>query len=218
MTTYRGTGKTFIFQHWEGDWAIRGDYNEHADPTPQALAGMADWLNARQAGVEQARREVPGTDVHVYHAAEVNLVANSMEKGRPGVVNRVLPKTHLDLVSYSSWDTDQDPVRFKKALDFISTNAGTSPTFGKHNVYVGEYGLPENDFTPAKVMQTVRGVVDTGLAWGCPYVIYWQLYCNEAKHEPVRANADVKGFWLIRPDGSRSPVWDYLRAKIASKP
>ena len=64
------------------------------------------------------------------------------------------------------------------------------------------------------MQKTIRNVVDTSLDWGCPYVVYWQLYCNEAKHQPVHSNADVRGFWLVRPDGSRSWAWDYLKEKL----
>jgi len=99
LTTYKGTGKTFVLQHWEGDWLIRAGFDRKADPTPTAIRGMIDWLNARQAGVNQAKKEVgqngPARDdraqVRVYHAAEVNRVVASMEQGRPGLVNAVLP-------------------------------------------------------------------------------------------------------------------------------
>lgn len=216
LVAYRGTGKTFVLQHWEGDWAARGHYDAQKDPAPEALQGMARWLNARQEGVDAARALLGEDGVQVYHAAEVNLVRSSMLEGRPNVVNQVLPKTHLDLVSYSSYDTLQNADEFKRALDFIAENMPDSAAFGAKNVYIGEYGWPETDSSPEKVMQAVHNVVDTALAWGCPYAVYWELYCNEPKNKPVRVNSDARGFWLIRPDGTKSPVWDFLQSRMQS--
>jgi hypothetical protein len=34
VSTYANTGKTFVLQHWEGDWSIRGGYDPTAKPTP----------------------------------------------------------------------------------------------------------------------------------------------------------------------------------------
>jgi hypothetical protein len=217
LTAYRGTGKTFIFQHWEGDWAIRPKSDPKIDPTPQAIEGMIAWLNARQEGVNQARAETSEQGVHVYHAPEVNLVVQSMRDGRPGVVNRVLPKTKVDLVSYSAWDGQGDAKTLRAAMDFIASSTPPSKAFGAKNVYLGEFGKPENDFSPAKVEQTIRIAVETGLDWGCPYIVYWQVYCNEAKTTPAKANADVRGFWLIRPDGTRTVAWDYFSGLLTGK-
>ncbi|MBL7152952.1 MAG: hypothetical protein ISS79_04500 [Phycisphaerae bacterium] len=226
LTTYKGTGKTFVLQHWEGDWLIRGGFDSKADPTPTAISGMIAWLNARQAGVNQAKREFgqngSASDgrahVRVYHAAEVNRVVASMEQNRPGLVNAVLPHTKLDLVSYSAWDSAtakyQDPNVFRRALDFIAENMPDSPDFGDKNVYIGEFGMPENDFGVEKIQKAIPNAVDTALDWGCPYIVYWQIYCNELKDKksptPVHNNADVRGFWLIRPDGSKTWTWDYF--------
>ena len=75
LKTYRGTGKTFVLQHWEGDWSVRGSTSrkEEDDPTDIPIAGMIRWLEARQTGVERARKEMPDSDVKVYHACEVNV-------------------------------------------------------------------------------------------------------------------------------------------------
>ena len=216
LATYRGTGKTFILQHWEGDWAIRSSYDANQVPSQQAFDGMIAWLNARQNGVKEARGEIKDSDVKVFHAAEVNLVKSAME-GKPNVTNKVLPHTHLDLVSYSSWDTQSDPMLFGKALDFIAENAPDSEAFGARNVYIGEYGAPENDFTKENVEGTIRNVVETGLQWGCPYIVYWEIYCNEARREPVIKNEDCRGFWLIRPDGTKTWAWTYLHEKMGLK-
>ena len=214
LTTYRGTGKTFVLQHWEGDWAIRASYKPEETPTPQAIDGMAAWLNARQDGVDAARKAVGADNVHVYHAAEVNLVARAMEEKQPNVVNAVLPKTHLDLVSYSAWDTLRDRERFARALDYIAQHMPDSAAFGAKSVYIGEYGLPENDAGIDAVRDAVTHVTDTAVAWGCPYLIYWQVYCNEAIRKPVEDNGDVRGFWLIKPDGTKAWSWKYLHQKL----
>ncbi|MBN2592081.1 MAG: hypothetical protein JXA81_01135 [Sedimentisphaerales bacterium] len=224
LTTYKGTHKTFILQHWEGDWLIRGNYDRNVDPTPEAINGMIDWLNARQAGVNQARKKVGTDGVRVYHAAEVNRVVDSMKNGKPSMVNTVLPQTELDLVSYSAWDSTiaypEDPQVFREALDFIAKNMPDSPDFGNHNVYVGEFGMPENKFPAEQIQKIIPNVVTTALDWGCPYIIYWQLYCNELQDSkeliPVHDNNAVRGFWLIRPDGSGAWVWDYLSGLLNS--
>jgi len=218
LTTYRGTSKTFILQHWEGDWLIRGSYDKNVDPTPEAITGMIDWLNARQEGVDQAREEVGLDGVWVYHAAEVNRVVSSMKEGKPNVVSTVLPHTKLDLVSYSAWDAttehSENSQMFREALDFIAKNMPDSPDFGNRNVYVGEFGMPENNFSTGQIQKVIPGVVETALDWGCPYIIYWQLYCNELKDPkqlvPVGSNDAVRGFWLIRPDGSKAWTWKYF--------
>eukprot|EP01084_Bolivina_argentea_P217793 369729_1 len=49
--------KKFIFSNWEGDWAIRGDYNVNTIPTQTAIIGMRTWyyllyLSTRRNTVE----------------------------------------------------------------------------------------------------------------------------------------------------------------------
>jgi hypothetical protein len=224
LIRYRNTGKTFVLQHWEGDWMVRGNYDGRAAPTESALSNMVEWLNARQTGVNQARREVRHQGVHVYHAAEVNRVVQSMREGFPNMVNKVLPHTNLDLVSYSAWDSATehyaDPNVLRQALDFIAAHTPDSSDFGDRNVYLGEFGMPENNYSLDQIRTAIPNAVQTGLDWGCPYVVYWQLYCNELKdpktRTPVTRNDLVRGFWLIRPDGTKSWVWDYFRDLLAS--
>ena len=224
LTQYKGTGKTFVLQHWEGDWMVRGNYKGDAEPAPAALANMVEWLNARQAGVDQAKQEVGQQGVHVYHATEVNRVVQSMRTGFPNLVNKVLPHTHLDLVSYSAWDSATehytDPKVLRDALDFIAANAPDSADFGNRNVYIGEFGMPENVYSLDKIQAAIPNAVRTGLGWGCPYIVYWQLYCNELKdpkvQPPVKSNDAVRGFWLIRPDGTKAWTWDYFHGLLTS--
>lgn len=212
LTKYRGTGKTFVLQNWESDWVLTNPQFTKR-PSKIAMVGMIDWLNARQAGVEKARREAGTHGVMVAHAAEVNLVARAME-GKLTATNNVIPYTHCDLYSYSSWDTSlADPEQFRRALDYLAGKAPDSKLFGSNNIYVGEFGAPENVLGgPEKQLEVTRKTIETALDWGARWVVYWELYCNEPqqKIESRPSNSDMRGFWLIRPDGSKPPVWDYL--------
>ena len=221
---YAGTGKTFIFQHHEGDWHTRG----HTDSSIPAVAGvharMVEWLNARQRGVTRAREELGYQNVFVYHAAEINVVLNSMNTDQPNIVNAVLPFTTLDLVSYSCYDTSINPALtgnpevFREAIQYIKQNMPDSEAFGNDNVYIGEYGLPENEFSPLQIEIVMTNTVAIGLEESCPYIIYWQLYDNEISTPgavaPITNNGDMRGFWMIRPDGTRSWHYDYLKSMI----
>jgi len=217
LAEYAGSGKTFVLQNWEGDWALT-DSKTLREPDPAAIEGMIAWLNARQDGVDRARREVPSRGVRVLHAAEANLVARAM-KGHVTVTNSVFPRTRCDLYSYSCWDLPRgDGPKLAEALDYIASKAPDSALFGDRNVYLGEFGAPENVVGgPEKQRDSVRTSVETALRWGARYVVYWQLYCNEParKVEGKPSNADCRGFWLIRPDGSKPPVWDYFRELLS---
>jgi len=222
LTTYQGTGKTFVFQHWEGDWMTRArhenQFDENTDPSQFVFDNMIKWLNARQAGVNKAREEFSRTGVRVFHAAEVNRVIKSMLEGKPNMVNKVIPFTNVDLVSYSAYDSiflvaeGLDDL-FGPALDFIKKNLPPSAAFGNNSVYLGEFGVPENEYTEEQTEKVLVNSVQIALDKKCPYIVYWQLYCNEAKpgvKPPSWNNDDYRGFWLIRPDGSKTWVWHYF--------
>lgn len=212
LRTYGQTGKTFIIQNWEGDWALRGTFDPATKPTPTATAAMIRWLTARQRGVERARKEFgAASGARVFHACEVNLVRQAMEREEPSVTTDVLPKIAVDLASYSAWDTKDSPERFGEALAFIAHHKKPTEPFGEHGVYVGEFGLPESEATPERVFERTKRLLAVAREFGCPYAVYWQVYCNEPIVKPAKANADFKGFWLVRPDGTRSPVGELFR-------
>lgn len=211
LRTYVGTGKTFILQNWEGDWALRGAFDPAVQPTPEATAAMIRWLSARQRGVARARSEFPSRNVRVFHACEVNLVRQAMDHGAPSVTADVLPHIPVDLASYSAWDTKDSPERFGEALAFIAKHKQPNEPFGAHGVYVGEFGLPESEATPQKVLERTTELLAVAQRFGCPYAVYWQVYNNEPTHQPPKLNTDYKGFWLIRPDGTHSPVCQLFR-------
>jgi hypothetical protein len=226
MMTYAGTGKTFVLQNWEGDWLLRLDSEGHLlpenrDPQPVAVAGMIRWLNARQRGVERARAELADQvdGVEVKHAVEVNLLRRAKgEPARVTVADDVLPFARADLYSYSAWESvgDRSGNLLQEMLAFLD-----SQTEGEGNIYVGEYGVPENIFGPADHMTRVVALTEAALQWGARYVVYWQIYCNEfaldAPHSGSPLNIDMRGFWLIRPDGTYSPVWSYFRSRLTDR-
>jgi len=229
LQSYRGSGKEFVIQNWEGDWAIRGPSRDPDTlPTATAIAGMTRWLNCRQAGIEAARTSI-ASDVKVLQGCEVNLVQRAIA-GLPGtIINEVIPRTDCDLVSYSAWDSvgaaagDDFAGRaaLTAALDLIASRAPTPDAYTRaalgrafpRNVYAGEYGWPENVTSPTAVDHVVRTATETALDWGVRWAFYWQLYDNELVDPTLTTrprNDQVNGYWLIKPDGTRSLAGDYL--------
>lgn len=232
---YQGTGKTFVFQNWEADNML--SYTS-ADST--AVKGMIDYFNARQDGVEKAQKQFSlGHDVYVYNAVEVNRIL--LRSSIPKVIDDVVPYTHADLYLYSSYEKkeaydvqtppgDECEKKLKElivgALDQYAAKAPDSKYFGSKNIAISEFGYPE---TIAKNQYSLFGAdnwqklvaqvhVDAGREWGAQYIVYWELYCNELMDEAKSAmdwkklsNDDMKGFWLIRPDGSFSKTYDYFK-------
>ncbi len=236
LETYDGTGKTFILGTWESDWLLRGTYDkfEQYDPDQTAIDGMIRWYTARQNGVNDARLDVPDSDVNVYAAAEVNLVDMAMQ-GRPTVTNDVLPYVNMDLITYSAWDntndagTDEQGTRQEliDALDYIAAHAPDSTVpdpngipWGDKNIAITEFGAPAQRWGapgPVKQHKIVRMTAEVAYEWGCPWIFYWNTYCNECDtigDDPVSANEDCNGYWLKKVDGSTSAGHDYFVAQL----
>ncbi|HQA00481.1 MAG TPA: hypothetical protein PLT93_20300 [Phycisphaerae bacterium] len=95
--------------------------------------------------------------------------------------------------------------------------------FGAKNIYIGEFGWPsvvsEQDphASPEKSLNVIRTTVETALDWGCPYIVYWQLYDNESRVKERPTNDQVRGFYLIKPDGEKALAWDYFYALLHPK-
>ncbi len=209
LAAYSDTGKTFLLGHWEGDWHLHPNFDRKRDPSPEAIQGMIDWLNTRQQAVDDAKREAKSSGVEVYHYTEVNLVRKAM-RGGASLVNDVLPHTQVDYVSYSSYDTtssNRGGVRepLHEALDYIAAKLPPKEGFEGKRVFVGEYGTPlAAAGTPEKQDEISREVCLAALEWGCPFVLYWQLYCNEQQ------DGEQRGFWLIDDRGRKQPFYHTL--------
>jgi hypothetical protein len=219
LTAYAGTGKTFVLQNWEGDHLLRRGLTAEQEPDRTRLRGMTTWLNARQAGVTQARRDVPAPGVTVAHAVEVNLLRRAMA-GEVTVTNRIVPLTRADLYSYSSWDVGFDPAELVRALDYLAAKAPDSSLYGSRNVYLGEYGAAKDQVAnEVDRAGTIRALTEAALGWGARWVVYWQLYCNEPAREYTAerpANQDLRGFWLIRPDGVKTRMYNYFLGQLGT--
>jgi hypothetical protein len=241
LETYDGTGKTFVLQHWEGDNLAQVLGPE--DPLDDDVRDrMIEWLRDRQAGVEAARDEID-SDVTVLHATEVNHVLDAKRSGTKRVINEVVPNVDVDLVSYSAWELSgelyggdwwpatDDERDFENAeeivvdtLDYIDRMAPDPNRYvrgsladSQSNVYLGEFGAQLQSLGPELGMRAIRSVLDASLEWGVRWALYWNVYCNEAVSDPVEDNDDVRGHYLVRPDGTKAPTWEYFASLLDSE-
>ena len=73
------------------------------------------------------------------------------------------------------------------------------PYTGTENVASNMVNVPLPAGTRGDV---VRTVVEEALEFGCPYLLYWQIYDNEcAKNSP--AIEECRGFWLVKSHRAR---------------
>jgi hypothetical protein len=235
---------TFIIHNWEGDWMLRGGTGDYArwsrksgelikavdgdrftvlvpSDSMTRINAMAQWFTARQNGVNRARNEVNNSLCKVYHAVEANKVLDS-KTGIPGIVNSVLPLVETDMVSWSCYDgMDASGIGLYKGIQYIKANMHPTPYMkNKKVVFLGEIGIPEQRYDdlkdPNDIVKRWDAYIGVCRSLKVPYIIQWELYCNEPKDEnlrkltDVRSTSEMRGFWLIRPDGTLSYVGEYF--------
>lgn len=202
LRTYNGTGKQFFLGHWEGDWHLRPHYDRKKPFPPGYAEQFIDWLKIRQKAITDARRDTPHENVQVWHYTEANLVMPYL-KGGSCLANDILPNVDVDYVSYSCYDALNRSIHddLFAALNHIESKLKPRSDIPGKRVFIGEYGFPRDRFSAAeqnaKSIEVLRAAID----WGCPFALYWELYCNEQK------NGKPRGFWLIDDKNEKQPVY-----------
>ncbi|MGB0372443.1 MAG: hypothetical protein ACPGN3_14005, partial [Opitutales bacterium] len=215
LKRYSGSGKSIFLGNWEGDWHLMlENYDYSADPSPEAIQGAIEWFNIREKAVADARRDVAHEDLEVYCYIELNHVAKAMDDDRPTIVNRVLPHIRTDFVSWSSYDVTKPAAimggekgrqRVLDALDYIEKHLPESDIPGKR-VFLGEYGFELVNFrNPETQRNYTASIMKWCLEWGCPFVLYWELYCNEIE----KKTGKHRGYWLIDDKGEKQPIYHF---------
>jgi hypothetical protein len=87
------------------------------------------------------------------------------------------------------------------ALDYIESKLPPRPIEGKR-VFIGEFGWARYG---AEEDRRARELIRTGVEWGCPFILYWEMYANEGtKKKP-------KPFWLVDNRGVKQPLYYTMR-------
>lgn len=215
LTKYNNSGKQFFVGHWEGDWYLLPNYDTNYIPSDARLNGMIQWYRTRQNAVDEALRVTPHNNVEVFTYCEVNRVVDAMN-GLKRVVNKVLPFTNVDYVSYSSYDAQSlSQTEFNNVMNYIEANLPSRPLIKGKRIFIGELGRASNDLGSSKTQHESvnRENIRKGISWGAPFVLYWEMYNNEVP------NGIQRGFWLIDDKNEKWPLYTtyqnfYIKAKI----
>ncbi|MCP5396032.1 MAG: hypothetical protein H6918_04760 [Sphingomonadaceae bacterium] len=118
-----------------------------------------------------------------------------MEKaiaGKRSIARDVLPKTNVDLVSYSSYEaikkspkSDLESIRAPLTRNLNYLEGQLQPKAGlpfERRVFLGEFGYHANKDKPQTVRQQYlksRYVMQVAIELDLPFALIWQLYNNE---------------------------------------
>jgi hypothetical protein len=203
LTQYNNTGKQFFLGNWEGDWMLLGSGNVTAIPTDEQIQGMIQWYECRQNAIDEAIRTTTHNNVSVFSYCEVNRVVDAME-GKPRVVNKVLPHTNVDYVSYSSYEAQGFPqAKYNAVLDYIESNLPAKPQPKGKRVFIGEMGTNARavDYSKTRHESQNRSKILKALEWGAPFILYWEMY-NSLIEDGVHC-----GWWLIDDNNEKWPLY-----------
>lgn len=236
QTRFAHTGKTFVLQNWEGDNALRAWETPPAE-LPAAIQGMIDWSNARQDGISRARQEAGDMGVTVAGALEITRIPAGGEVfDHKLVVDEVVPYTHMDLYSLSTWGTrlPGEEQELLAKLAYYKDKAPDSALYGADNLMLGEFGayettynkpesFPQNNYeatlslgrdnefnetTGRAQLVANRKQLEYALQMGVRFALYWELYDNGLKDGIAldSLTPDERGYKVARMDQLRG-VW-----------
>lgn len=202
------TPRTYVFQTWEGDWALLGSYDVHAHVPAERAGRMANWLNRRHQAIDEARTRYAKTDVKFFDAIEVNRVLDA-DGSVPRVTTDVLPDACSDFVSYSAWEAlDVAALAENERAATIDRRLSTALARLREfaPVYLGEVGLAEQAMPNTDVL--VTAALDSAARHGAMGSIYWEIFDNECTDA-----MQCPGYWVMKPDGALSAAGAVLAAR-----
>ena len=210
LTDYNGSGIEFYLGHWEGDWYYLDNYNTAQKEVSDTITeGMIAWMNNRQRAVDDAKRDTPHENVYVWNYLELNRPSDALDDSYDRVVNRVLPYTNVDYVSYSAYDTmDASAAQIARVINLIYENLPEKEGVPGPRVFIGEVGQPAAN---QGFNATRHGIVNMKniakyLRCEVKFVLYWQMYCNEKLED-----GSSRGFWLINDKNEKQPLYESLQ-------
>lgn len=215
LTTY--SGKAFVIQNWEGDWAFMDSFVAETYVAREMVDRYAAFLGTRKRAIEDAVRATASTS-QVFFAYEANRVVESRTKPHlRRVLRDIAARVQPHIISYSAYDSTIDtPVGF--GADYATWAAYHLPLFARAlrllqlaypgvPIQIGEFGFPEGPELPVgrDVGTMLTALADVARAAGVVDFIYWQVFDNEfAPMPPALDLITIRGFYTVKPDGTAS--------------
>lgn len=211
LTAYNGTGRRFILQNWEGDWAFMDAFVANTYVPEYMVARYAAFLGVRQRAISDARAAV-ASDCQVLMAVEVNRVVDArLYPHRRRIMRDLAPRIQPDVISFSAYDAtivDQG----SWGADIAAWKAATVPVFykalkaikvafPKSILQIGEFGYPENEIPYGEdyIFDMITLTSQIAEQEGADTFLFWQAFDNE---QGGGGPGTYRGYWLIKPDGS----------------
>jgi len=211
LTTYNDSGKRFVLQNWEGDWAYMDAFVADTANERKYVEWYAAFLAIRQKAVSDARRVTAHKNVTVLNAIEVNRVLDAMTyPHRPRILTSIAQRIQPDVVSYSAYDSTIADIGYGantaawEALcttNFTKALRAIKRAFPGVPISIGEFGFPENEITNEQLNHDagamIQKVKDIALSEGCTWLLYWEVFDNE-----THGTYTYRGYWLRKPDNT----------------
>lgn len=221
LQTYGNKDKTFIITSGNGDEIFGPLYDQCTNYTQQTalIETYTRYLNARQDGINKAVAEVTGKKAKVYGCIEVNHLSKEIQgvPSRVRLVDCVLPNTKADLYSFADSYTTLEDIDITRELNYLASKIpNPNPDFaGKKNIILGAISYPSN--TAGNDQQqyiTCRNAIKDAIEYGVQYAVYESYCCTtrtDLSLDDRPTNGNMAGYWLIKPDGSFSTIFWYLK-------
>lgn len=217
LTTYTDTGRTFILQNWEGDWAFGDEFVANSAIDRRYVDYYAAFLAVRQKAVSDARAAGGFANVRVLNAVEVNRVTDAfLYPHRRRIITDIAKRLQPDVVSYSAYDSTIADLGYGASIsawqaqcerDFGEALRQIRRAFPRSQIQIGEVGFPENEmlvgnggvgYSPATMLEVVRDVAEAN---GVRWFVFWQMFDNETSVLPEM----VRGYWMLKSNGDITP-------------
>ncbi len=191
-------GKSFIVLNWEGDHATAALAAD--DPLWNDFTA---WIEARAAGVRDARARVPGSAARLYSGLEFNFVEERSESagrnvrcGEAGtrcVIDAVAPRVKVDYYSYSAWQSlnvklaaPRASLRERLGADLafaLRAVRARRPQVTAANFILGEVGFARSLYGECAAARYLDEALAAAEAAGVSYAVVWQALDNRWRVE-----------------------------------